>query len=156
MSQQILSAPATDGEVWTFGPFRMDVAAQTLTRDGVPLPAKPKAFALLLLLLRCRHRVVDKREVIDTLWAGRVVEEANLTQNVYELRALLDDRRPYRWIATVARRGYRFVGTAMHLPAAARDVRSLAVLPFRPLGADEDESLRFGIAEAITGVLALL
>lgn len=153
VSQQILSAPAAGGDAWTFGPFRVDAAAQTLTRDGVPLPAKPKAFALLVLLLRCRDRVVDKREVIDTLWAGRVVEEGNLTQNVYELRALLDDRRPYRWIATVARRGYRFVGTATHLPAAAREVRSLAVLPFRPLGTDEDESLQFGIAEAITGAL---
>jgi DNA-binding winged helix-turn-helix (wHTH) protein/tetratricopeptide (TPR) repeat protein len=154
VSQQTLSAPASGGDAWTFGPFRVDAAAQTLTRDGVELPVKPKAFALLVLLLRHRDRVVDKREVIDTLWAGRVVEEGNLTQNVYELRALLDDQRPYRWIATVARRGYRFVGPAVHRPAVARDVRSLAVLPFESLGADDDESLRFGIAEAITGALA--
>ena len=152
MSQQILSEPSQPGDVWTFGPFRVDVAAGTLTRDGAALPLKPKAFELLVLLLRNRERVIDKREVIDTLWAGRVVEEANLTQNVYELRAVLGDRRPYRWIATAARRGYRFVGPAAHVPAT-REVRSLAVLPFQPLGSHADEWLRFGIAEAITGAL---
>jgi DNA-binding winged helix-turn-helix (wHTH) protein/tetratricopeptide (TPR) repeat protein len=145
---------------YVFGPFRVDMAMQSLARDGRAVAVKPKAFELLLLLLRHRDRVLGKQELISSLWPERVVGESNLSQNVYELRCLLDDRqRPFRWIENVSRRGYRFVGdvTPIHAAPGAPAVTSLAVLPFRRLDTGEsgpDEPLRFGIADTIITALA--
>jgi TolB-like protein/Tfp pilus assembly protein PilF len=145
---------------YVFGPFRVEIATQSLARGGQALAIKPKAFELLLLLLRHRDRIMGKHELISSLWPERVVSESNLSQTVYELRRLLDDRqRPFRWIENLSRRGYRFIGEAAPIQAAhwAPAVTSLAVLPFRRLDRGEcgpDEPLGFGIADTIITTLA--
>ena len=145
---------------YVFGPFRVDMAMQSLARDGHGVAIKPKAFELLLLLLRHRDRILGKQELISSLWPERVVSESNLSQTVYELRRLLDDRqRPFRWIENLSRRGYRFIGdvTPIQAERGGPAVTSLAVLPFRRLDAGApgaDEPLRFGIADTIITTLA--
>jgi TolB-like protein/DNA-binding winged helix-turn-helix (wHTH) protein/Tfp pilus assembly protein PilF len=81
-----------------------------LLRDGKPVGLKPKALDTLIALIEHRDRVVEKGELMDLLWPDTAVEEANLTQNIFVLRKALGDAPgEQRFIATVARRGYRFV-----------------------------------------------
>src|SRR5713101_4823236 len=103
---------------YLFGPFRLEPATRRLLREGEPLPLTPKAFDTLLLLVQNRERVVDKEEVLRRIWPDTVVEESNLAQNVFTLRkALGDSPEGARFIATVPRRGYRFVAPVTPLPA---------------------------------------
>lgn len=103
---------------YTFGPFRLEPAKRLLLRDGVPVPLTPRAFDLLVAVVERRERVVDKEEALRLLWPDTVVEEANLTQNVFLLRkALGDNQDDARFIATVPRRGYRFVAEVREIAA---------------------------------------
>ncbi|MCY7377034.1 MAG: winged helix-turn-helix domain-containing protein [Pyrinomonadaceae bacterium] len=150
--------------IYEFGDFRLDAANHLLLREGRPVALKPKAFDTLLLLIENRGRVLEKNELMETLWADTFVEEANLTQNVYELRkALGESPREPRFIENVPKRGYRFVGEVKEQVTERADatetgrgaeIKSLAVLPFKPLMANErDEFLEIGIADTlITGL----
>jgi TolB-like protein/DNA-binding winged helix-turn-helix (wHTH) protein/Tfp pilus assembly protein PilF len=94
---------------YEFGPYRLDVLNQRLLCDGAPVPITPKSFDTLLLLVRNRERVVGKNELMRHLWPDTVVEEANLSQNIFALRKTLDARGGgASYIETIPRRGYRF------------------------------------------------
>lgn len=137
-----------------FGRFRLERATQRLLFDGSPRPLKPKAFDLLLLLVENNGRVLSKEEVLATLWPGRYVEEAILTQNVYEVRRALATADGERFIENVPRRGYRFVADVSQESTAAPDP-TLAVLPFRCLDR-ASEHVAFGVTEALAGALAAI
>src|SRR6185295_8205729 len=97
---------------YEFGPFRLEPATRRLLRAGEALPLTPKAFDTLLLLVQNNERVVEKEEVLRRIWPDAVVEESNLAQNVFTLRKTLGDTpEGARFIATVPRRGYRFVAS---------------------------------------------
>ena len=101
---------------YEFGPFRLEPATRRLLRAGESLPLTPKAFDTLLLLVQNNERVVEKEEVLRRVWPDAVVEESNLAQNVFTLRkALGDTPEGARFIATVPRRGYRFVAPVTSL-----------------------------------------
>jgi DNA-binding winged helix-turn-helix (wHTH) protein/Flp pilus assembly protein TadD len=98
---------------YRFGPFTFDAARRRLSRDGQAIAVSPKALDVLDALLAHRGRTVEKDDLIGRVWPDTVVEEANLTQSIFMLRrALGDDPSASRYIATVARRGYRFVAAA--------------------------------------------
>ncbi|MBI4470242.1 MAG: PD40 domain-containing protein [Acidobacteria bacterium] len=70
----------------------------------------PKALEMLLVLVSNKERVLDKDELMQLLWPDTIVEEANLTQNIYRLRkALGESPDEHLYIVTVPGRGYRFV-----------------------------------------------
>src|SRR5260370_33959524 len=95
---------------YEFDEFRIDVSERLLLHEGTPLALPPKAFDVLLALVRESGHVLEKRELIDTVWPDTFIEENNLTQYISALRkALGDDRHGRRYIETVPRRGYRFV-----------------------------------------------
>ena len=101
-------------------PFVLDPAKRVLLRAGVPQTLTPRAFDLLLLLVQQRDRVLSKDEMLRTVWADTVVEESNLNQQVFVLRkALNSDGRGPEYIATIPRRGYRFVGGVTERSAAS-------------------------------------
>ena len=103
-----------------FTPFVLDPAKRVLLRAGVPQPLTPRAFDLLLLLVQQRDRVLSKDEILRTVWADTVVEESNLNQQVFVLRkALNGDGHGPEYIATIPRRGYRFVGEVTERSAAS-------------------------------------
>lgn len=144
---------------YVFGSYRLDLAGQQLLRDGKPLPLKPKAYDTLLFLLQHRDRVVGKEELLEAVWPRQIVEDANLSQNIYEVRRALDDGpRDPCWVQNVPRRGYRFIGQAGEEWAetnSASAPRSIAVLPFRPLVAQQrDEPLELGLTDAIVTALS--
>jgi DNA-binding winged helix-turn-helix (wHTH) protein/Tfp pilus assembly protein PilF len=86
--------------------------------DVVPLP--PKAFHVLSVLLERPGEVLTKRALMDAVWGDAAVEEANLTQSIYQLRRTFRERDPAVRIETVPRLGYRLVVA----PPALRTGRS--------------------------------
>lgn len=83
---------------------------ELLDPAGAVVPLTSKAFDTLCLLLAQRHRVVAKEEILATIWAGRVVEDNNLTQAIAALRrAFGTGGNDHRFIVTVPGHGYRFV-----------------------------------------------
>jgi Tol biopolymer transport system component/DNA-binding winged helix-turn-helix (wHTH) protein len=81
-----------------------------LIKAGESLPVEPKAFRVLLFLLRNPGRLLTKDEILDTVWNDCAVSENSLTRSVAMLRRLLgDDTHEPRYIATVPTVGYRFL-----------------------------------------------
>jgi TolB-like protein/DNA-binding winged helix-turn-helix (wHTH) protein len=95
---------------YEFDGFRLDLRRRLLLRAGEPVAIKPKALDTLVVLVEHRDRVVEKEELMNRLWPDTAVEEANLTQNVFVIRKALGEAPgEQKFIATAARRGYRFV-----------------------------------------------
>ena len=122
---------------YRFGPFRFDAAGRVLFRGSRDLGLPPKAADVLSLLIARAGSVVDKSTLLDTVWAGRVVGEGSLTRAISILRKALGGEDASRaYVATVSRRGYRFVAPLdAHdggEPACERVM--LAVLPFANAG----------------------
>jgi DNA-binding winged helix-turn-helix (wHTH) protein len=70
-------------------------------------------FDLLVELVHNQHRVVARGELSRFLWSDTVVCNGALDQCVAALRRVLgDSAREERYIRTIRRRGYRFVGGA--------------------------------------------
>ena len=103
--------------LYEFGPFRIDTDNRLLWRDGKPIALQPKAVDTLFVLIENRGRVLEKNELIQKLWPDSVVEEGNLTQNIYVLRkALGSDAEAESYIETIPRRGYRFAVQVKEIP----------------------------------------
>src|SRR5271169_4354065 len=110
-------------QLYEFGPFRADGLRRLLFRDGQPVPLTSKAFDTLLVLILNRSRVLEKEELLKTIWPNSFVEEANLAQNVSALRKALGEiPGEHRYIATIPGRGYRFVADVTQVGAAETEV----------------------------------
>src|SRR3954451_2040973 len=93
--------------VYEFGPFRLEISEKRLLRDGRPIPLRGKVLDTLCALVSRPGRLIEKDELIATVWPDTVVEENNLAHNINALRKALGDPR---LIETVPGKGYRFVG----------------------------------------------
>jgi DNA-binding winged helix-turn-helix (wHTH) protein/tetratricopeptide (TPR) repeat protein len=97
-------------EVYRFGDCVLDAARRELRVAGNVVTMQPKAFELLLFLVRNRHRAIDKDELQDTLWPRSIVTETALTRCVMKARrAVEDDADRQSVIKTVHGHGYRFI-----------------------------------------------
>jgi predicted ATPase/DNA-binding winged helix-turn-helix (wHTH) protein len=96
--------------VYEIGPFRLDPEAGVLTHAGIPTALGSRAVAVLTALVERANEYVPKARIIDAAWPGVVVEESNLAVQISAIRRVLADAGGERWIETLARRGYRFVG----------------------------------------------
>jgi len=111
-----------------FDAFELDEANALLLRNGQAVTLAPKAFAVLCALARTPGSLVTKNALLDLVWGHRFVTDSVLKTAVSDVRAALDDdpKRP-RYIATVSRRGYRFIAATMgassqRAPAIERNV----------------------------------
>ena len=96
--------------VFLFDDVRVEPAAFRVWKAGAAVSVEPKALEVLLFLIRNRGRVVQKRELLDTIWHDTFVGENALTREIAQLRkALGEDARRARYIETVPTRGYRFI-----------------------------------------------
>jgi DNA-binding winged helix-turn-helix (wHTH) protein/Tol biopolymer transport system component len=96
-----------------------------LVKGDKALPVEPKAFRVLLFLLRNPRRLVAKDEILNAVWNDCAVSDNSLTRSIATLRRLLgDDSREPRFIATVPTVGYRFLCDVL---AAEEDVNGFAI-----------------------------
>lgn len=98
------------GQIYEFGPFRLDAPKGLLWRDHKVVALTPRLLEMLLAFVENSDRVIEKDELMSRLWPDTIVEEANLTVNISALRKALGQRgNENRFIVTVPGRGYRFV-----------------------------------------------
>src|SRR5215510_2313021 len=96
--------------LWHFGPFRLDQANAGLWRAEQPVALRPKTFEVLMYLVTHAGQLVTKEALLDAVWPETAVGEGVLKTSMNELRkALGETAKAPQWIATVHRRGYRFV-----------------------------------------------
>jgi Tol biopolymer transport system component/DNA-binding winged helix-turn-helix (wHTH) protein len=104
------------GEFYAFDPFLVDANKCVLLRDGKLVPLTPKAFEILLVLVRHPGRVLKKEELFQLVWPDAFVEENNLPRNVCALRkALGEGPTEHKYVVTVPGQGYRFVASVREL-----------------------------------------
>jgi Tol biopolymer transport system component/DNA-binding winged helix-turn-helix (wHTH) protein len=129
----------------------IDSGCFAVTRAGQRLALEPKAVTLLLHLLAHRDRVVTKGELTELLWKDTFVTPNALTRLVAQLRRELGDvASEPRFIQTVHRRGYRFVGPVRESherPGALPAVTATPVVP---------SPKRRGVLIAAAAILATL
>lgn len=95
--------------VFRFGQFRLVEEPPQIFKRDLPLPIVGKRFELLLLLVENSGQVVRKEEIFARVWPDQILEESNLTQNIYMLRrALGDNPKDPQFILTVPAAGYLF------------------------------------------------
>ncbi|HWP72029.1 MAG TPA: response regulator transcription factor [Gemmatimonadaceae bacterium] len=94
----------------TFGDVMVDPAARSVSRRGDIIQLSPKAFDLLLSLIRREGRVATRMELLREVWGyGPLVLSRTVDSHVAELRRRLeDDPANPRHIVTVFKIGYRF------------------------------------------------
>lgn len=100
----------------TFAEFRLDIANQCVWRGAEMIALTPKCYAVLCCLITRAGQLVSKAELLDTVWPDTSVTDASLKVCVRDIRrALNDPAAAPRLIATVHRRGYRFIGAVASL-----------------------------------------
>ena len=163
--------------MYTFDRFSLDGDRREL-RCGRDLVAiEPQVFDVLQHLIAHRDRVVSNDDLIEAIWQGRIVSEATVSTRMNAVRrAIGDSGEQQRFIRTIARKGYRFVGDVVEQDAGAvtgsvasavdrsdsasrplglPDKPSIAVLPFTNISGDPDqEYFADGITEDITTALS--
>jgi len=98
-------------EVYGFGGFTLDASERRFSQSGQDISLAPKAFDVLLTLVRHRGQLVTKRELLETVWPESFVEEGILAVHISALRKTLGNGEGEQaYIETVSRAGYRFAG----------------------------------------------
>ena len=144
----------------------IDDERRELTVRGQPVAMGPQVFDLLLHLVTNRHRVVSRDELLQAVWAGRLVSDSTVASHINAVRkAIGDSGSGQRLLRTVARKGFRFVGMVQEdaplvvsslpvfMPPPNRP--SIAVLPFQNLSGDASQDyFADGVVEDVITALS--
>jgi class 3 adenylate cyclase len=104
---------------WRFADFHLDPDNACLWRGTQAIALTPKAFDVLHYLVTHPDRLVTKDTLLDAVWPETAVSDAVVRIAIGELRrALGDTAQASRYIATVQRRGYRFVASVVEYTEA--------------------------------------
>lgn len=128
---------ATDGKlkervVLKFGEFTLDPVAKVLFRAGTPLHLTRKSTETLLVLAENSGRVLTKEEIMAAVWSDRVVDDANLAQNIAVVRkTLAAPKGTPGYIETFPGRGYRMQGPVVQAVENPTRIPSLSLPPVR-------------------------
>jgi TolB-like protein/DNA-binding winged helix-turn-helix (wHTH) protein len=145
-----------------FADLVLDPDRRELRRGSDLIPVQPQVFDLLLYLVQNRHRVVSKEDLIGTIWEGRVVSESTLTSRINAARkAIGDSGDSQTLIRTIARKGFRFVGTVQAQcgtegPAGRKDeVPPIATPPPAPSSSTAWKRRRWLTGALVAGLAAV-
>lgn len=95
------------GKIYEFDGFRLEADERRLTKNGEPVTLPSKAFDLLHALVENSGHLITKEDLYQRVWAGAIVEDANLTVQMSAIRKALGSGD---YITTVKGHGYRFAG----------------------------------------------
>lgn len=107
--------PAARGVIYRFDAFELLPEREELRKHGSLVHLSPQAFRVLLLLLTRRGEIVTRAELQEALWSdGKFVDyEQGINTVIRRIRHALNDRAEApRYLQTLPRRGYSFVGNA--------------------------------------------
>lgn len=103
---------STERQIYRFADIEVNASQNCLKRGDEERHLRRKAFYVLVHLLERRERLVTKDELIETIWKDTAVTDDALVQCVKEIRRVIgDDSHQPRFIKTVPKSGYRFIGT---------------------------------------------
>ncbi|MCU1258621.1 MAG: yycF [Bryobacterales bacterium] len=125
-----MGLPGFSKDAVRFGVFEVDLASAELRKHGAKLRLQEQPFQVLAALLERPGEVVKREDLIRRLWAdGTVVDfDRGLNAAVTRLRQALSDPADVpRYVETVARRGYRFIGPVERAGEEARRPEPLPV-----------------------------
>jgi TolB-like protein/DNA-binding winged helix-turn-helix (wHTH) protein/Flp pilus assembly protein TadD len=101
---------STDEKFYRFDDVTVDGENFRVQKDGQNITLTPRAFDVLLVLIKNGGRVIEKQEIFDKVWKETFVGDNALTKIIKEIRhALNDDANNPRYIETVPKRGYRII-----------------------------------------------
>src|SRR5438876_748361 len=112
LSSKVVRGAVTNGarRFYEFGPFRLDPNRHRLFCGDEVVALSPKAIQTLILLVENRGKLLERETLMDALWPHVIVEDANLTVAVSQLRKALNQNGDNaEFIETIPRVGYRFV-----------------------------------------------
>jgi DNA-binding winged helix-turn-helix (wHTH) protein/TolB-like protein/tetratricopeptide (TPR) repeat protein len=145
--------------LYDFGPFRFNTCERQLTRDGTDVCLTPRVLDLLQILVENQGRLLEKEEILNSVWPDSHVEEANLTVNMSILRKALGESPGEKYIETIPKHGYRFVADvriaepANVIPTGGNPIPLLPEVDAAPSPARK--SRRVAILVALGGVVAV-
>jgi len=164
--------------LFVFSDHGLDTDRRELRRGSEAIALEPQVFDLLVYLVENRHRVVNKDDLLASIWGGRIVSDSTLTSRINAARkAIGDSGEEQKLIRTIARKGFRFVGEVYSPtadePAQAEaaeknhglsrpalplpDRPAIAVLPFTNMSDDPAQDyFSDGISEDIITALSKL
>jgi DNA-binding winged helix-turn-helix (wHTH) protein/pimeloyl-ACP methyl ester carboxylesterase len=97
--------------MFLFADLVLDPDRRELRSGSKPIAVEPQVFDLLEFLIRNREHVVSRDDLLAAVWHGRIVSDSAIAARVNAARrAVGDSGEQQRWIRTVARKGFRFVG----------------------------------------------
>src|SRR3712207_6113991 len=100
-----------------FGEFLLDTHCRILQKNGETVHLTPRTFDLLSVMVENAGRVLEHEELLDKVWEGTYVEQANLKKTISALRqALGESADASEFITTVPRKGYRFTAPVRVVP----------------------------------------
>jgi TolB-like protein/Flp pilus assembly protein TadD len=161
--------------LYLFNDFALDTDLRDLRRGAELVSVAPQVFDLLEYLIRNRHRVVTKDDLLAAIWDGRAVSDSALSTRINAARCAINDTgEDQTLIRTLPRKGLRFIGSVREEKAALSqalgettttlhpgptlalpDKPSIAVLPFANMSGDsEQDYFADGIAEEIITALS--
>src|SRR5271156_2050178 len=97
---------------YRFGPFDLDPAEATLSRNGMRVRLQDLPYRLLLMLVERAGEIVTREELRQHLWPENTFVEFDnsLGVAIRKVRESLNDNAEApQYVATLPRRGYRFV-----------------------------------------------
>ena len=143
-----------------FGAFDLDLTSGELRKGDALLRLEPQPVKVLVLLASRAGQLLTREEIQTRVWAGDTFVDFNQGLNycIRQIRAALcDDANTPRFIETVPRRGYRFVGTVTSVSTPVERRVMLVVLPFQDLsGSPDEEYFNEGLTEEMIAQLGRL
>jgi DNA-binding winged helix-turn-helix (wHTH) protein len=126
-------------DVVRFGSFELDLNVWQLRKGGIRVKIPLQPLQVLAMLLERPGVVVSREEPRQRLWPSDVFVDFDhgLNKNIQKLReALSDSSDSPRYIETIPRAGYRFIGTTDQLESPASEPDTQSTAPTAAMPAD--------------------
>jgi Tol biopolymer transport system component/DNA-binding winged helix-turn-helix (wHTH) protein len=164
-----VSEPVTS-RVFRFGLFELDLDARELRKSGIRIKLQEQPFLILSMLLERPGTIVTREEIKKKLWSEDTFVDFDLSLNsaVKKLRqALNDDSVNPRYIETLYRRGYRFIGPinggvdsrpiplSSPAPASTQSAESKPTATLAPSNSTRTLPITFTLYGAVVALLLL-
>jgi DNA-binding winged helix-turn-helix (wHTH) protein/WD40 repeat protein len=120
-----------------------------LSREGTSIQLELRIMDVLLCLAERAGELVQRQELIDTVWSTEFISENTLTRAISELRSVFgDDSKKPSFIETIHRRGYRLIAPVRPATLDEPDQRRDADFPSseRRSASDDERSPYPGLA----------
>jgi DNA-binding winged helix-turn-helix (wHTH) protein/TolB-like protein/Tfp pilus assembly protein PilF len=124
---------------------------RVLRRNGEDVSPEPMAFDVLMALAKRDGALVSKDQMYDEVWQGRIFGDEPLQQKISMLRGHFGDKKPYEYIGTVHKKGYRLLKPVELLEPAV----PAAPLPVEPPPIARWKGVATFVAAGFLAIIAL-